>query len=233
MKVYVRRHQAQDVRLAAFAHDIRTPMCCVTGAAQTALMRSRHGGDISGEMEQILLAVRAMDRMLSQLCDAEGRGIRTRFTRDMLTRELLAIAGEAAKEKDQLLSVDLTALGERIYIADYAALIRILQNLLSNAVKYTPSGGMICLKAAMDEADGIYARFVVSDNGMGMKPEFMKRLFDPFERAKESAHLPGKGLGLAIVRRMAERMGGEVDVRSEWGKGTEFSLRVPLGVQIG
>ena len=58
MKVYVRRHQAQDVRLAAFAHDIRTPMCCVTGAAQMALFKSRSGADVSEQVEQILLAVR-------------------------------------------------------------------------------------------------------------------------------------------------------------------------------
>ena len=233
MKVYVRKQAQQDMRLAAFAHDIRTPMCCVTGAAQMAMIRSSQGRDVSGEMEQILLAVRAMDRMLAQLCDTRGRGERTRFNRDMLTRELLAMAGEAAREKDQLLNVDLTALGENVYICDYAALIRILQNLLSNAVKYTSAGGMICLKADIEEADGVYARFIVSDNGMGMKPEFMKRLFEPFERAKESAHLPGKGLGLAVVQQMAQRMGGEIVVRSEWGKGTEFTLCVPLGVQVG
>lgn len=233
MKIYVKKQALQDVRLAAFAHDIRTPMCCVTGAAQMAMLRSSQGRDVSGEMEQILLAVRAMDRMLAQLCDQQERGKRTCFNRDMLTREILAMAGEAAREKDHLLSLDLTALGDRTYVADYAALVRILQNLLSNAVKYTASGGMICLKADIEEANGVYVRFIVSDNGMGMKPEFMKRLFEPFERAKESAHLPGKGLGLAIVQQMAERMGGEIVVKSEWEKGTEFTLRVPLGVQVG
>ena len=233
MKIYVRKQAQQDMRLTAFAHDIRTPMCCVTGAAQMAMLRSSQGRDVSGEMEQILLAVRSMDRMLSQLCDGQERSARTRFHRDMLTRELLAVAGEKAREKDQLLSVDLTALGDRVYVADYAALIRILQNLLSNAMKYTQTGGKICLNASIDEANGIYASFTVSDNGMGMKPAFMKRLFDPFERAAESAHLPGKGLGLAVVRQMTQRMGGVVSVRSEWGKGTEFTVRVPLGVQVG
>ena len=67
MKVYARKQEAQDARLAAFAHDIRTPMCCVTGAAQTALEKSSQGRDISGQVEQILTAVRAMDRMLTQL----------------------------------------------------------------------------------------------------------------------------------------------------------------------
>jgi len=226
MKVYVRRHQAQDARLAAFAHDIRTPMCCVTGAAQLALLESRQGGDVSAQMEKILLAVRMMDRMLSQLCDAKPAPGRTPFTRDMLTRELLAMIGEAAREKDQVLSVDLTALGERTYLGDYAALVRVLTNLLSNAVKYTQPGGLIALSTAIEAGNVI--RFTVRDSGMGMKPEFISRLFVPFERAQESAHLPGKGLGLAITKRLTTRMGGTIAVSSQWGKGTEFSVRVPL-----
>lgn len=232
MKVYVKRQEASDVRLAAFAHDIRTPMCCVTGAAQMAMAHSRQGKDVSGEMEQILLAVRAMDRMLAQLCDDKRCHSRTRFNREMLTRELLTLAGEAAREKDQLLSIDLTALGNQTYICDYAALVRVLQNLLTNAVKYTQPGGRIGLSAALEEKDGIWAQFIVCDNGMGMKPDFVKRLFKPFARAKESAHLPGKGLGLFIVRQLTEQMGGEVDVKSKWGTGTEFTVRIPLGVQV-
>ena len=66
MKVYVKRHAQQDARLAAFAHDIRTPLCCVTGAAQMAMAAGRQGKDVSAQMEQILLAVRTMDRMLVQ-----------------------------------------------------------------------------------------------------------------------------------------------------------------------
>lgn len=229
MKVYVRRQAAQDARLAAFAHDIRTPMCCVTGAAQTALLRSRRGVDVEEQMEQILTAVRAMDRMLSQLCDVGLCSAKTRYTRDMLTRELLAMAGEAARQKDQLLSVDLTALGNGTYVCDYAALVRVLQNLLTNAVKYTPPGGRIDLSAETEEADGLWVRFVVRDSGMGMKPEFLNKLFAPFERAQESAHLPGKGLGLAIAKQLTDRMGGTINVQSEWGKGTEFAVRMPVG----
>jgi len=230
MKVYVRRHAQQDTRLAAFAHDIRTPMCCVTGAAQMALSRSRQGRDVSEQMEQIMTAVRAMDRMVVQLCGGTQQLRCAAFTRDMLTRELLAMAGTAARKKDQVLSVDLTALGERMYLCDYAALVRVLQNLLMNAVKYTQQGGLIALSAALEES-GRFVRFAVRDNGPGMRPEFLDRLFEPFARARETAHLPGRGLGLAIAKRMTERMGGTISVSSEWGKGTEFAVRVPLAVQ--
>lgn len=229
MKVYVRRQSAQQSRLAAFAHDIRTPMTCVTGAAQMALQRSRQGGDVSEQVESILLAVRAMDRMLVQLCGGAEQQRQMRITQRMLTKELLAMAGEAARSKDQVLSIDLTALGGGAYLGDYAALVRVLTNLLSNAVKYTPPGGVIRVSAAM-EAGGVVC-FTVADNGMGMKPAFLDRLFLPFERAKESANLPGKGLGLAIAKRLTERMGGTIGVRSEWGKGTAFDIRVPLCVE--
>ena len=191
MKVYVRRRQNQDARLAAFAHDIRTPMCCVSGAAQMAMLQSRRGVDVSAQMEQILLAVKAMDRMLVQLCGTKRMKIS--FTRDMLTRELLALIGEAARRKEQVLSVDLIALGEDRLTGDYAALVRVLTNLLENAVKYTPVGGLIALHAARTDEGSV--RFSVRDSGIGMSPEFLTKLFVPFERAQETAHLPGRGLG--------------------------------------
>lgn len=225
MKVYVRRRQNQEARLAAFAHDIRTPMCCVSGAAQMAMMQSRRGADVSEQMEQILLAVKAMDRMLVQLCGTKR--MMTSFTRDMLTRELLALIGEAARRKEQVLSVDLIALGEDRLTGDYAALVRVLTNLLENAVKYTPDGGLIALHAARTD-EGII-RFSVRDSGMGMKPEFLMKLFVPFERAQETMHLPGRGLGLSIAKELTERMGGTISVESEWGKGTKFDVCVRLG----
>ena len=226
MKVYVKKHAQQDARLAAFAHDIRTPLCCVTGAAQMAMAAGRQGKDVSAQMEQILLAVRTMDRMLVRLCGGEGEEKRTRFTQDMLMRELLAMAGQAAREKDQLLSVDLRAMGGGAYYADFASLSRILTNLLSNAVKYTPQGGMIALSCARGEGEML--RFTVRDNGMGMKPEFLERLFIPFERAAESSHLPGNGLGLSIARKLAQQMGGMIEVSSDWGRGTAFTVSVPM-----
>lgn len=226
MKVYVKRHAQQDARLAAFAHDIKTPLCCVSGAAQMAMAAGRQGKDISRQMEQILLAVGVMDRMLSQLSAGEKAPRRAGFTRDMLTRELLAMTAEAARQKDQVLSVDLLALGEGMYWTDFAALSRILTNLLQNAVKYTPTGGLITLCAQRGE--GNVMRFIVRDNGMGMKPAFLKRLFTPFARAQESAHLPGRGLGLSIAKELTRQLGGTIEVESAWGRGTTFTVCVPL-----
>ena len=222
----------EEERLAAFAHDLRTPMCAVSGAAQIALS-AQEGTDVSEQLEQILVAVRTMDRMLERLTGAQADGGESAFTGDMLRRELLAMAGGQAARKGIALSIDLCALRDQRFWADYGALSRVLTNLVSNAVKYTPAGGTVCVRASAEAAHrpwGAEPRltFIVSDDGMGMKPEFMRRMYVPFARAKESASLPGKGLGLSIAKQLVRQMGGTIGVRSEWGRGTAFTVRIPV-----
>lgn len=216
-------------RLTAFAHDMRTPMCAVSGAAQMALS-AREGADVRAQMEQILVAVRTMDRLLERLTSAQEAGEESTFTGGMLRRELLAMAGVQAADKGITLSIDLYALSDCRFCADYGALSRVLINLVSNAVKYTPPGGMVCVRATAEAARRMqtHLTFIVSDDGMGMKPEFMRRMYAPSARAEESAHLPGKGLGLSIVRQLVRQMGGTISARSEWGKGTVFTVRIPV-----
>lgn len=222
----------EEERLAAFAHDMRTPMCAVSGAAQLALS-ARKGTDVSEQLEQILVAVRTMDRMLEGLTGAQAEGEASAFTGDLLRRELQAMAGGQAARKGIALSVDLDALAGQQFWADYGALSRVLTNLVSNAVKYTQPGGTVCVRASVQAARRPWSgtqrlTFIVSDDGMGMKPAFMRRMYAPFARARESAHLPGQGLGLSITRQLVQQLGGTISVRSEWGKGTAFTVRLPV-----
>lgn len=218
----------ERLRLDAFAHDMRTPMCCVQGAAQMALAAGRQGRDVSEQLEQILLAVRAMDRMLSGFTHA-AEDCRTA---ESLLKEISALAGAQASRKGVCLSVDLTALsGVNLRLPD--ALGRVLMNLTGNAVKYTPPGGMVCVRASLESAYRPWgsvqrAVFVVSDTGTGMKPEFIRRMYAPFARAQETADQPGRGLGLTIVRALVRQLGGSIAVRSAWGRGTVFTVRVPV-----
>lgn len=218
-------------QLAALAHDLRTPMCCVVGAVRLAMNASNRGQAVDEQLRQILAAVQSMERMLARTCDrADGRQAEP-FTAGMLAQELHAMADAPAAEKRQRLTIDVTALEGLTMTADYAALTRVLTNLLSNAVKYTQRGGRVSLAAALCQAEGrAHAIFTVEDNGMGMTPAFMERMYQPFERARESAHLPGSGLGLSIVRRLAAGMGGEIRVQSACGRGTTFTVRVPLDI---
>ena len=108
-------------------------------------------------------------------------------------------------------------------------------NILSNAVKYTPDGGRILI--SIDEhpsQDGIgNYEFVFEDNGRGMEPEFLEKIFLPFERADDRLikGIQGTGLGMSISHKIIQLMGGEIKVESEYGKGTRFTVKMPLRLQ--
>jgi len=212
-------------RLAMIAHDLRAPMCCVSGAAQIALLKAKQGKTVEEQLQQILHAVTAMDRMIGSLCNERE----TDTAAAQLEQELRALAAPRAAVKYQRVSIELSALYGQVLPFSSDALYRVLSNLLLNAIKYTQEGGEISLCASIVcSGIGETAVFSVCDSGMGMKADFIRRMYEPKARAKESAGQPGDGLGLAIVRRLVAQMGGEISVNSEWGKGTEFSVHLPL-----
>lgn len=223
----MQRYTPDGLRMAALAHDLRTPMCVASGAAQMALQAG--GKDVSRQLEQILQAVRAMDRMLCEAQQGAGAGA---FTSAKLAGELSMMLSDRARQKHQQLSLDLNALNGLQMEADYGALCRVLTNLLGNAIKYTQPGGEIALNAQVERGwrhDGrMRIRFVISDNGPGMTMGFMRRMYQPYARAEETAGEQGSGLGLSIVKRLVRKMGGTVHVQSRWGKGTAFAVIVPV-----
>lgn len=227
MKVYrirqdaIGRMESGEI-MEELAHDLRSPMSCVLGAAQLALTASRQGKTVDEQLNQILCAVEAMDRMLEGMCRMRCTG----RTAGQMAAALEAVMRPRAAAKAQRLSIDLRALEGAVLPENAAALERVLMNLISNAVKYTPAGGSISVTGAPEDGNAV---FRVQDNGMGMKADFLRQAFAPFARAGESAHLPGKGLGLSIVRRLVRQLGGTVSVKSAWGKGSCFIVRVPLG----
>lgn len=233
MKAYAKRQLlGQNERgetIRTLAHDLRTPMCSVSGAAQMALLAAQQGKAVDGQLRQILLAVNAMDRMLAQVCGAPKGGHTA--SAEALERDLRMMITPRAQDKAQQLVIDLHALYDVQLAADGAALSRVLLNLLSNAVKYTPQGGLVELYGALhngQHGEGLQAVFTLRDSGMGMKRDFLRRMYQPFSRAQESAHLPGTGLGLSIVRRLVREMGGTIGVKSAWGRGTVFTVCVPV-----
>ena len=120
-------------------------------------------------------------------------------------------------------------------VTDSSRLDQILNNLLSNAVKYTPAGGSITLQAEELE-DGPSGqsvfRFTVSDTGIGMAPEFLERIFLPFEREDTSmtSQTSGVGLGMAITQNIVQMMGGQIQVESVQGQGSRFTVTLPCAL---
>ena len=215
---------SQRETLQMLAHDLRTPMSSVMGAAQLAMLAQAQGKPVGDQLRQIVGAVAAMDRMLAQMCGGESGGVTAKALED----ELCTLIAPRAAVKHQRMDIDLSDLGSRTLPLDAGKTCRVLSNLLVNAVKFTPVGGSVSLRAAIC-GEGRSVTFSVCDSGMGMKAAFQREMYAPHARAAESAHQPGQGLGLSIVQQLVDEMGGTVAARSEWGRGTVFTVMLPLG----
>lgn len=216
----------EERRIAALSHDLRTPVTSVVALTQLALEAQKQGKEVERCLRELLVAAHALESIAGDLTAPNGEDA---FTGEELEHELLVLAALRAGEKGQKLTVDMGALRGLRVEADRSALERILVNLVTNAIKYTQDGGQIGLRASVRQReDGAEITFAVSDNGMGMRRNFLRRLYRPYARAKEALHLPGTGMGLAIVRQLVERMRGTIEVESRWGEGTTFTVRIPV-----
>ncbi len=130
-----------------------------------------------------------------------------------LVQGVVTMVQPEINHKDLVFKTYVNSVAHEIVISDMQRLQQILLNLLSNAVKYTPKGGKIRLEInerPSEQPHKAFYQFVISDTGIGMKPDFLNRVFDPFERAEDTRiqSVQGTGLGLSICRSIAELMGG-------------------------
>ena len=126
-------------------------------------------------------------------------------------------------------------MNEDVY-CDKTRLNQILLNLLSNAIKFTPAGGMVSVRLKQypgTQRERQLYEIRVKDNGIGMSEDFVQKLFSPFERERSStvSRTQGTGLGMAITKNIVDMMGGNIEIQTEQGKGTEFIVRLPLRTQ--
>ena len=194
-----------DIRMAAFAHDLRTPMCVAAGAAQMAL--DAGGKDVSAQLRQILQAVSTMDRMLSAMSGMqESSGV---FTGNMLRGELLAMTQGRAQAKGPKLSIDLSALDAMTLDADYGALCRLLINLLGNAVKYALPGTRVYLDLLEMDGKVIISMKNISREELNVNAD---ELMERFVRGDTSRNTEGSGLGLNIAQSLMELQHGQLQI---------------------
>lgn len=152
-----------------------------------------------------------------------------------LLRELQSIIKPEAEAKMQEITIEASALTHDQLIGDIDHIRQMLLNLLTNAVKYTPSGGHILLGVheipARTSDTGCFL-FTVEDDGIGMSPEFIKRVFQPFARADEviAQHVPGTGLGMSIAQGIIATMQGDIQVESELGRGSRITVTLYLQI---
>jgi signal transduction histidine kinase len=219
--------------LADASHELRTPLNVIFGAS--SMMEDRSLGSVpSKEYSNYVRMIQQSSEYLLQLIDDLTQISKIEAGRFDLHEEKVDLApvvktvvdpiGIQARAKGITLSMDVPSL---IVTADPRALRQILLNLLTNAIKFTPEGGRVGVIARVEQ-DGALA-VIVTDNGMGIPPEALEKVFDPFERAhgEQQRSIEGTGLGLSIVRRLVTMHGGTIVLKSEVGKGTMATVTLP------
>ena len=236
-RVHERTRQLEEinVELNAFgytvSHDLRAPLRAMNGFA-TALVSAygdkldARGKDFAG---RIVAAAEQMDRLIQDLL-AYSRLSRDELrlqplTLDDVVRDTLAALAAEIQQRRASVSVS-ESLG--VVVANRQALGHVVTNLLSNAIKFVAPAATPRVRVWSEPTGGMQ-RLWVADNGIGIEPAYQANIFRVFERLHASEAYPGTGIGLAIVRRGTERMGGRVGLESTPGQGTAFWIELPRG----
>ena len=224
------------------SHDIRTPMNAIIGFTALAQTHIDDRGQVEDYLKKISVSSQHLLSLINDVLDMSRieSGKVTLEAKPVhlpeLVHELRDIIQAVVSKKDLSLTLDTVGVENEDVIADPLRLEQILINVLANAVKFTPDGGQISLWVVQkDTAPAGYAdfEFHIKDNGIGMSEEFQKHIFEQFARERTStvSKIQGTGLGMAITKSLVDMMGGGITVKSEQGKGSEFtiSLRFPIG----
>lgn len=224
------------------SHDIRTPMNAIIGFTALAQTHIDDRGQVEDYLKKISVSSQHLLSLINDVLDMSRieSGKVTLEAKPVhlpeLVHELRDIIQAVVSKKDLSLTLDTVGVENEDVIADPLRLEQILINVLANAVKFTPDGGQISLWIVQkDTAPAGYAdfEFHIKDNGIGMSEEFQKHIFEQFARERTStvSKIQGTGLGMAITKSLVDMMGGRITVKSEQGKGSEFtiSLRFPIG----
>jgi len=230
-----RAARLKDEFLASMSHELRTPLNTVLGLSET--LQEQLYGPLNKRQHKSLRSIEKSGRHLLALIndildvskiEAGKLGLEIGpVSVELVCQASLGLTKQIAQKKRLKVSSSFDSAVE-IVQADQRRLKQILVNLLSNAVKFTPEGGAISLEVVGDvEREAVH--FTVWDTGIGISPEEMERLFQPFVQLDSSLsrQYTGTGLGLALVRRLTELHGGGVSVESEVGKGSRFTVSLP------
>ncbi|MDE6655668.1 MAG: response regulator, partial [Anaeroplasmataceae bacterium] len=226
-------NKAKTTFLNNMSHDIRTPMNAIIGFTSLAVTHIDNKEQIRGYLSKIMTSGNHLLSLINDVLDMsriESGKVKIEEKENSLPEimhDLKTIVQADVKSKQLEFYIDTLDVTNETIICDKLRLNQVLLNLLSNAMKYTKPGGMVSVRVIQTaEAPEGYAsyKFSVKDTGIGMSPEFLKHVFEPFEREQTStvSGIQGTGLGLAITKNIVDMMGGSITVESEVGKGSEF-----------
>ena len=235
-------NRAKSTFLSNMSHDIRTPMNAIIGFTTLAVSNIDDKERVRDYLGKILSSSNHLLSLINDILDMsriESGKIHLEETEVSLSdvlHDLKTIIGGQIHAKQLELYMDaMDVTNEDIY-CDKTRLNQVLLNLLSNAVKFTPAGGTVSVRLKQcpgTQSGSALYEIRVKDNGIGMSQEFVQKLFSPFERERTSTvtRTQGTGLGMAITKNIVNMMGGTIEVQTEYGKGTEFIVRLPFRIQ--
>ena len=234
-------NRAKTDFLSSMSHDIRTPMNAIVGLS---LLTEKNADDPTIVRENLQKMNRASNHLLTLINDIldiskveSGKLNMSPVTFSIVecAENLVTISQPMVKEKNIDFRFHIDRVSHEYLYADQLRINQIFINLLSNAIKYTEPGGQVCID--MKEEPGqtdksVQLIYKVSDNGIGMTPEFMAKMYEPFSRQTDSRvnAISGTGLGLAITKQMIDLMNGTIDCQSEAGKGTTFTVKLEITI---
>ncbi len=234
--------RAKTTFLSNMSHDIRTPMNAIIGFATIAISHIDNKERVMDCLQKVLSSSNHLLSLINDILDMsriESGKIQIKeqdCNISELMHNLINIIQPQIKAKQLELFIDTFEVVNEDVIADSLKLNQVFINLMSNAVKYTPAGGTVSLrimqKTTFHHGYGDYV-FIIKDTGIGMSKEFVKHIFEPFERESTvtQSGIQGTGLGMAITKNIIEMMNGTISVESEPGKGSTFTVELTLKLQ--
>ena len=235
-------NRAKTTFLSNMSHDIRTPMNAIIGFSTIAVSHIDSKDQVLDCLQKVLASSNHLLSLINDILDMsriESGKVQIKEQECNISEQmhnLVNIIQPQIKAKQLELFIDTFDVTNEDIIADPLKLNQVFINLLSNAVKYTPAGGTVSFrimqKTTFRHGYGDYI-FIIKDNGIGMSPEFVEHIFEPFERESTvtQSGIQGTGLGMAITKNIVEMMNGTISVESEAGKGSTFTVNLELKLQ--
>ncbi len=228
--------------LSKMSHDIRTPMNAIIGMTAIAGAHIDDRDRVVDCLSKITVASRHLLSLINEVLDMSriesGKVVLTEedFNLSELIENLLTMVKPLIKEHNHELNVKINNISHENVFGDSLRIQQVFVNIVGNSVKYTPDGGKIDItifeKPTNKKKVGCY-EFVFEDNGIGMSPEFVEKIFHPFERSDDERALKvqGTGLGMAITKNIVNMMNGDIKVESRLGEGSRFTVTIFLKLQ--
>ncbi|MCL4391760.1 HAMP domain-containing histidine kinase [Patescibacteria group bacterium] len=217
--------------IADAAHELRTPLAVMKTEMEVTLRgQPEISSPVKKTVQSAIEEINGLTALANNLLEMiKGGGAKVNAARFSVTESSLGVVKKLlplARAKHIALAVNENADNEIFVMGDAISFERALSNIIHNAIQYTPNGGSVAVTLLKEHAVG---KVIVKDSGIGIPPEQLSRVFDPFFRVDEShSEREGAGLGLSITREIIEKCGGAIALESEVGKGTIVTITLPL-----